>query len=186
MSILGDLGTKIGILLKGYDNRINTLENVPVASSTNRVSFKLSDYQIGSRPDYARAVVPLCELTNASISNFSYTSGRFDFVRTNGCCSQLPLHVEIKMQKAYNSTSPMWFTMHNNLPDNIKPCTYEYGGIKYGGLEVYYNVQSHHLYFIGFTTLDDIYDSGSSYIRYIDVRDGSVINTEINDSLVIL
>jgi hypothetical protein len=33
MSILSDLGTKIGTTLKGYDNRITALENVPTSAS---------------------------------------------------------------------------------------------------------------------------------------------------------
>jgi hypothetical protein len=35
MSILSELGTKIGTQLKGHDDRITTLENAPVSSSTS-------------------------------------------------------------------------------------------------------------------------------------------------------
>jgi len=179
MSIMNEISVSIGAKLKILINKIVSLENY------NNNRYNLSDYYIGFRPDYYRAVLPLCKLDNSDPNNFSYTSGRFDFIRTNGCCSELPMHIEIKMQKKYNSTTPEVFIMHNNLPDKIRPCTFTKNNIKYGGLELFYNVQAHNVYFIGISNLSD-YESKSVYWKYLDTRDNSIVDTEINNSLEIL
>jgi hypothetical protein len=184
MSILSDIGTKVGAKIKEIANTLNTLES---DISITKSEFNMDQYLIGSKNSYTRAVLPLCEIDNSNISKFSYTSGRFDFVRTNGCCSYLPMHIEIKMQKEYNKASPMWFIMHNNLPDNIRPCTFTKNEQLYGGLEIFYTVQGHNCYFNGLSTLHKLYnDTTNIYWEYLDTRDDSIVDEEINNSLVIL
>jgi hypothetical protein len=181
MSILSDIGTKIGASLKRQIDKVTSLNNTLMETKPNR--YNPNNYLLGYRLDYYRAVVPLCEISS---NDSSYTSGRFDFVRSNGCCSKLPLHVEIKMANAFDGSNVDTFIMHNNLPDNVRPCTFTKNGQQYGGLEVYYTVQGHYVYFIGSSTLEDLYLTKNVYWKYLDTRDDSVSDTEINDSLVIL
>lgn len=182
MSLLNDLGTSLGNMLKDIITRLTTLENN--ISSYSKNPFSLYQYKIGWRPDYYRAVVPLCEIDAAG--TFSYSSGRFDFIRTNGCCSQLPLHIELKMKNANDGTNVYLEVIHNNLTSNIRPCKFTKNGQLYGGLEVFYNVQAHDIYFLGHTTLIDLYETKNVYWKYQDVRDNSVSDTEIYNSLVII
>ena len=180
MSILSDIGTKVGTEFKKLLNKISTLESVDIDR------YSLSNHHIGGRYDYYRAVLPLCEVDNSNPDKFSYTSGRFDFIRSNGCCSQLPMHVEIKMQKKYNTASPMWFIMHNNLPSNARPCTFTKNGQLYGGLEVYHDQHESFIYFNGITTLNALYNTTDIGWEYLNATNNSVTDTEIKNSLVIL
>ena len=183
MSILSDIGTKIGTKIKEITTSITILQN---DLTNTKLPYHLEKHRIGSSPPYHRCVIPLCEIDNTNITKFSYTSGRFDFIKHNGNVSQLPLHIEIKMQKQYNTASPMWFIMHNNLPTNMRPCKFTKNGQLYGGLEIYYTVNEHTCYFMGITTLSTLYNSKISYWHYQDVRDDSITDTEIKNSLVIL
>ena len=143
---------------------------------------------IGTRSDYMRVVIPLVDLTDGNgsrKSSFSYTEGRFSMVRTNGCCIQSPVIIDIKAIKMYNSESMDLYKI-NLDSDHAKPCKFLHNGRLFGGLDVYFNVQSHHLLFNGYSNCDEL-----GYIAYEDVRgtdgDGKgVVNAEIKNSLEIL
>ena len=143
---------------------------------------------IGLRPNYHRAVIPLVDLTDGNgsrISAFSYTEGRFSMVRMNGCCIQSSVIIDIKAIKMYSSEN-MHLQKINLDTEHVKPCKFLYNGRLWGGLEVYFNVQSHHLIFNGFSNCNEL-----GYIAYEDVRgtdgDGKgVVNAEIKNSLEIL
>jgi hypothetical protein len=157
-------------------------------SNFENAGYGLKKYKnfIGSRRDYRKAVIPLVELTDGDgtrKSAFSYTAGKFEFIRTNGCCIQSPIVIDIKAIKAYNSENMNLFSLHISS-DYVKPCVFLLDGKKYGGLHIYYNVQSHGLFFDGWSNCSKL-----GYYDYIDVRgdDGAgVTNQEINDSLVII
>jgi len=141
---------------------------------------------IGSRVDYRKAVIPLVELTDGNgtrKSAFSYTAGKFELIRTNGCCVQSPVVIDIKAIKKYDSEEMDLFANHISS-DYVKPCEFLLNGKKYGGLHVYYTVQAHGLFFNGWSNCEEL-----GYIDYVDVRgdDGAgITNQEINDSLVII
>jgi len=181
MSILSDIGTKIGAKIKETLLRVSTLETI-----LSKPTFNIKQYKVGSILSYYRCVVPLCEIDNSNISKFSYTSGRFDFVKINGNESPLNMHVEIKMQKKYNTANPMWYIMHNNLPDNVRPCKFIKNGQEYGGLEIYKDAHENDIYFVGMTTLTELYNTTDIAWEYKDTRDNSIVDTEINNSLEIL
>lgn len=179
MSLLSSIGTKIGDICKSKENEL-----LPIETSIADIRpIGINAHYIGYRTDYFRAVVPLCEI---KLNTISYTSGRLDFIRKNGCCSQLPLHIDIKVENDGDGINIQSFTIHNNLPANMRLCKFTKNGITYGGLEVFYNVQAHNVYFIGVSTLEPLFSSRNAYWKYKDVRDNSISDTEINNSLVIL
>ena len=133
---------------------------------------------IGNRPDYFRAVIPLVLLDNTNISSFSYTSGRFEFITSSGCCILSSILVDIKSSKIYNTETFDLYSLQ--LDTGVKKCKFMHNGFLYGGLEIYTGAQSHSLLFDGVT------NCSLDYLSYLDVRDGTIINQEINDSLEVL
>lgn len=194
---VAELGNKInGIfdLVKGQFNKwdgqvkaqIKKLEDWK--NNNENAGYGLVKYKelIGSRRDYRKAVIPLVDLTDGNGTrkgSFSYTAGKFELVRTNGCCIQSSVIIDIKAIKAYASENMSLTKIH--LDDaHVKPCTFLLNGRKYGGLHIYFNVQDHGVLFNGWSNCEAL-----GYYDYIDVRgdDGDgVTNKEINDSLTIL
>ena len=82
---------------------------------------------IGHRPNFYKAVIPLVELDNTNIGAFSYTSGRFDLIRTNGCCIQSSVLIDIKAIKIYNSEDFDLFVINldSDHVKNVNLCTME-------------------------------------------------------------
>ncbi len=143
---------------------------------------------IGSRGDFLKAVVPLVELTDGNGSRksaFSYTEGRFSLVRSNGCCIQSPVMIDIKAIKKYNLENMDLYKINLDT-DHVKPCKFIYKGKLWGGLHIYDVVQSHYLLFNGWSNCEELV-----YIPYEDVRGTDnggqgVINSEVKNSLEIL
>lgn len=159
--------------------------NNPMMGDAHIYNFgKESNYfkrkKIGSRSDYLMAVVPLVNLDNSDPSRFSYTAGRMEMIRTNGCCYQGDVTIDFIMQKPYNSTSYYWRNIHTNGSYAV-PCTFTYQGTKWGGIRIWYNVQEHDIYFSGFST--EALDKG--YLTYYNSSTSSVTNSEIYNSLVL-
>lgn len=158
--------------------------NNVIISGGSTGSFKELGYfkrkGMGSRGDYYKAVVPLINVDNSQIDRFSYTSGRLEMIRFNGCCYKGVILIDFKMQKEYNTENYHWTNIHVTSA-GANPCKFTYNGQKWAGMHLYYTVQSYSLYFQGFSTeaLD------ITLTTYQDVRDNSIVNSEIYNSLVI-
>jgi hypothetical protein len=125
---------------------------------------------------YRRSVIALCELTNVDVSLNSWSAGTIDFHRTNSLSYEA--RIDYSMAKKYNTTRPHFSAIYRGLPEtSYRPCTFVYGGVKYGGIEFHYSAAEHN---------DVIWLGTGNFepfgIDYYDIR-GTVLNSEVNDSL---
>lgn len=162
-----------------YSNGTQVISAGKITAGTPELGY-FKRKQIGSRPDYLKAVIPLVNVDNSQIDRFSYTSGRLEMIRTNGCCYQGVVLIDFKMQKNYNSTGYHWTEIHVSR-GSADPCKFTYNGQLWAGIHHWYNVQAHDVYFTGFST--EALDLG--YLTYYNVNSSTVTNSEIYNSLVI-
>lgn len=162
-----------------YSNGTSVVDNGSITSGVPELGY-FKRKRLGGRPDYYKAVIPLVNLTNSPIDRFSYTSGRIEMIRPNGCCYQGGVFIDFKMQKNYNSTGYHWTEFHMSR-GTADPCTFTYNGTKWGGIHIWYNVQAHDVYFSGMST--EALDLG--YLTYYNTNGSIISNSEIYNSLVI-
>ena len=162
-----------------YSNNVNLLNSGKIYPYGKELGYFKRMY-LGSRSDYYKAVVPLVNLNNSSVSRFSYTAGRIDMIRSNGCCYQGGGYMDFEMQKVYNSTNYHWKNIHVN-GSYCNPCKFTYQGNLWAGMHIFLSVQAHAIYFSGFSA--EALNLG--YIAYQDTRDSSILNSEVYNSLVI-
>ena len=130
---------------KKTDDKLAELEEWKATVFKTDSAPQLQRYmgKIGYQPDYRRIVIPLVELTDGKgnrKSAWSYTSGHFEWIRTNGCCSNLGT-LYIKAMKVYDSESMQVNILEGADNTNIKLVTFIFEGKKWGGLEIYINVK---------------------------------------------
>lgn len=128
---------------------------------------------------YRRSVIALCNLTNTNTSADSYSIGTLSFHRTNGLSAPAALYFGI--EKKYNTAQPNYFGFgfYNNFGGTaIRPCTFTYNGIKYGGIELFFTAaELSCVEFFGNTNFN-IFG-----VDYYNTQTSTAINNEINNSL---
>jgi len=211
-SLTGTVNTKIADIdaaknaaVTDMNNRISTFNSTDlpamqadvngVIANVENIEADFGSARIGYSSDYRYRVIPLVEVdsTNTSGSSNEYTIGTVFFNRPNGCCIQADHNCTFSVQKMYSSDDTVheasWRFMAAPTDTNTRTCTFTKNGIKYAGLHIEGEVQSHGAYFIGKTNQEHLKDAlfGNTSIYYIykDTRDNSVSDAEINDSLVI-
>jgi hypothetical protein len=100
MSILGDLGTKIGTLLKGHDTRIDALENAPISSSLDSggtINGEVTIYQTSQKPT---------SLTlHNHVSDISGTGGTGNYIEFKSTDGNATLTPQVKIGMEVNSNN---------------------------------------------------------------------------------
>lgn len=171
-----------------------TTNNITVPYSTNSDnSDKLDGLQggrnggyvlsktLGTIPDYGYAVVGLINLTNPSSnpSQQSLSIGEFGVYRPNAV-GGFNNTVTFAIQRKYNSTSMVGTYYWVGSADYMKPVTFTYGGVKYGGFAVRLQAAN------GVIRMQLRYgDIEPFMVTYKTVNNGTTVNnSEINNSLV--
>jgi hypothetical protein len=149
------------------------LPSVMPATVTKRVNL-YGQLQITS---YRRSVVALCEVTNTEPGATSYTNGVLTFKRVNGLAGQTTIMVSA--EKRWSSTAMNISVLKMGLTGAaIRPCTFTYNGVKYGGLEIYIEAAESQL--VEFNGAGNFTPFG---VDYYTVNTSTVVNAEINNSL---
>ena len=170
--------------LRDYINNI-VVDAVNKANS----ALQVGDYGIGTwdtsvnlsdqvqTADFRKSVIALCKLDNTDESLNSWSSGTITFHRNNGLISDIKADIEI--EKKYNTTVPIAH-LRRNIRGLATPrvCTFTYNGIKYGGIEFYYdNANSDRVIWNGVGNFNPF------GVDYYDTKNNVALNSEINDSL---
>jgi hypothetical protein len=127
---------------------------------------------------YRKSVIALCNLTNTDTSAESYTSGTIFLKRNNGLYGATTINVTA--DKIYNTSNMQINYMATGRVNGviIKPCTFTYNSVKYGGLEIYLSAaESNIVDFAGFSNMQ-IFG-----VDFYNTQTSTAINTEINNSL---
>lgn len=129
---------------------------------------------------YRRSVIALCEVTNTNNELSSYSRGTLTFKRFNGLSGSPILSVLVGIEKRYNTSSPQGHILNLGGDANIAPrlCTFNYNGVKYGGLEFYYNPAQHQI-----TLFEGISNFNIFGLDYFNTQTSTALNTEVNSSL---
>lgn len=93
------------------------------------------------KDDYRRSVIALCKVSNYGVEINSYSFGRLIFHRTNGLMRH-DVFADLYISGQFNYTNTINASiLEHGFADYIrmKPCTFTYKGVKYGGVEVYIN-----------------------------------------------
>ncbi|MCT4593592.1 MAG: hypothetical protein N4A57_04880 [Anaeromicrobium sp.] len=148
---------------------IDGIQGVELA---RRVDF---DGQITT--SYRKVVIALCRVDNDYINRNSYSLGTLYFHRTNGLYGSIS--IDVLAEKRYNTEQMhITLTVKGSRPNIVKPCTFKYNGITYGGIEYYPQpAETRKAFFVGET-------SGDIFIKeFYNTNDDSVLNSEIYNSL---
>ena len=127
---------------------------------------------------YRRSVIALCKTSAKSETAVSFSNGVLTLSRHNGHTA--PTSLMVYMGDAYSLEHGVMVAMHGftGSETSVRPCTFTYGGVTYGGLEYFLNdAQSDQC---AFTVLDGNFDVFA--LDYYDTR-GTVLNSEVYNSL---
>ena len=127
---------------------------------------------------YRRSVIGLCKVSTVNSSTQSFTNGILTLSRHN--VATAPTSIMVYMGDAYALDKGVMVAISGFTGKGtvIRPCTFTYGGVVYGGLEYFLNdAQSDRC---KFTILDGNFAIFA--LDYYDTR-GTVINSEIYNSL---
>ncbi|WP_217595312.1 hypothetical protein [Cohnella sp. GbtcB17] len=127
---------------------------------------------------YRKSVIALCDLTNTDISLNSYSAGKLYFKRGNGLFGMQEL--DFVMSKKYSSTVPFYqaIALGELVEGNIRPCTFTYNGVKYGGVEFFFSAaELSTVEFHGMTSL------AMFGLDYWDTQNNVTLIQEVSDSL---
>jgi hypothetical protein len=146
-------------------------------SSSSLFSKRVNLFDQVQVSDYRRSVIALCEVTNTSPDFNSYSIGMITFHRINGLSGSTLCQLAI--EKKYNTTKINFsgFVMGFNGLE-IRPCTFTYGGIKYGGIEFYLSAAE--MDYVSFHGESNFAIFG---VDYYDEEFDTVVNAEVNGSL---
>jgi hypothetical protein len=127
---------------------------------------------------YRRSVIALCDLTNTNISANSFSAGKIFLHRNNGLTGMTV--ADVAVEKLYNSTNMNYSLVvtGNAVGSTIRPCTFTYGGVKYGGLELFISdAEYNYIEFNGATNF------GIFGVDYYNTQTSTAIIGEISSSL---
>ena len=130
------------------------------------------------KSSYRRSVIALCKTSAKGNTALSFTNGILTVSRHNGHTA--PTSLMVYMGDAYSLEYGVMVAMHgfSGSETAIRPCTFNYGGVTYGGLEYFLNdAQSDQCIF---TILDGTFEVFA--LDYYDTQ-GTVLNSEIYNSL---
>lgn len=126
---------------------------------------------------YRRSVIALCEVTNINPSANSFSIGTIAFHRGNGLNGAVTAIVNI--EKKYNTTSVNYHGLSMGLNSNwVRPCTFTYNGIKYGGVEVFFSAAE-----LSLVEFNGVTNFGIFGLDYYDTQTSTAVITEVNSSL---
>ena len=127
--------------------------------------------------DYKKSVIALCELTNTNPSLNSWSAGEIIFHRSNGTYTDVKLQYVIS--KRYNTTQPNYSGILYGMEyDKVRPCTFTYNGVKYGGIEVYLSGAYAHI--VEWSGIGNFNVFG---LDYYDTNTSTILNSEVYNSL---
>ncbi len=170
----GNISINATVADNSHNHTISNITNLQTSldGKTKRINLT-GQCQASS---YKRSVIALVEVTNTNPRLNSNTQGIITFHRSNGLSGNVMALVN--MEKRYNTTRVNYHGLTMGLnANNIRPCTFTYNGIKYGGIEFFFSdAELSNIEFNGMTNFN-IFG-----IDYYDTR-GTILNSEIYNSL---
>ncbi len=162
----------------------NKLDKTGVAADSAKLGGKSSSSYV-KRIDLSsqvqttsirKSVIAFCCLDNTDPNLYSASTGTLIFRRANGF--QVALSMQIDCQKVYASTN-MRYAFNGSTPGttSLKPCTFKYNGILYGGIQFFNDNAEHSVV---------IFEGDSNFeIFGLDYADAfnNPLNTEVFNSL---
>ena len=131
----GTVHTSTPTDLNAHDTQIATTDWVRKTSSKKYTLTGTIQYE-----DYLYSVIALCETCPNYTEKNSYSTGRLYFKRTNGLYPMGAL--DISVESSYTGEHKINFSMlgYNNFENlSVLPCTFTYGGVRYGGIAIQVN-----------------------------------------------
>ena len=127
---------------------------------------------------HRRSVIALCNTAAINSHTGSFTNGIFTASRFNAL--NAPTSVMVYMADCYSLDHGVMVAMlgFSGEQTAVRPCTFTYGGVVYGGLEYYFQDAQSDV--CKFTVLDSNFEIFA--LDYCDTQ-GTVINTEVYNSL---
>lgn len=127
---------------------------------------------------HRRSVIALCNTSSANSHTGSFTSGIFTASRFNALTA--PTSVIAYMADCYSLDRGVMVAMlgFSGEQTAVRPCTFTYNGVVYGGLEYYLSDAQSDI--CKFTVFDSNFEVFA--LDYYDTR-GTVINSEVYNSL---
>lgn len=127
---------------------------------------------------YMRSVIALCKISEKNKSSGTYSTGRLSLVRDNGAIRPVAFDISIIDEYYQEYKVDASILGYGTNKTNIRPCTFTYEGVKYGGVEVYINVAN--CQYVNFCGLTNFNIFG---LDYYNSNTGEVLNQEVYDSL---
>lgn len=134
------------------------------------------------RNSHRRSVIALCEVTPTNTNATTCSYGKLIFHRDNGLYGT-SIMVDIKIHGGYSGENELNVSIleHGNGLVSIKPCTFDYEGKTYGGVEVCISVaESSDVVFEGYTNFKIF---GLDYYNYNEGSTQPILNEEVYNSL---
>jgi hypothetical protein len=126
---------------------------------------------------FRRSVIACCDVTNSPIDANSWSHGRIIFHRSNSL--HIDGWVDYIMGKKYNVAAPlvMW-VVYGFTVDIIRPVTFTYNSVKYGGFHFYYAAANNDTVWWHGEGNFDVFG-----LDYYNTQTNTAIYSEVNNSL---
>ena len=171
---IGKVAEGNGVLDVGGDIYASGDINVTGSGRVNKAPLRYDLSNQVQTGDYRKSVIALCNLTNSDPSANSWSIGTLTFHRSDGLSGTYT--VDISIEKRYNTTQPNVSIMRRGVNEGVKPCTFQYNGIKYGGVEIYISDAAYDFV--------EYYGSGNFDIFGLDYdSNGVTLNSEVKNSI---
>ena len=142
------------------------------------------------KTSYRKSVIALCKTSGTNTSTNSYSIGSLYLHRTNGLGGAINVDVSIECQYSkdgYINASIVDNSFSSNTKGGIRPCTFTYNGVNYGGVEIHIaDAELSRVEFNGVTNFDifalDYYQTNLSTPSLIDEITNSISYDKVSNT----
>ena len=185
----GNKPSKTDVGLSNVENKSSATIRSEITSSNVTTALGYTpthNISLGNHSDHDRCVIALCETSATNTGINSWSNGVLMRQRDNGLIATKVAYVTFN--GAYNTAYSAYYSLlcnHENTStdargttEGFRACTFTYNNKRYAGLE-FYQVQSSYFFYtqLGGTFIPFM-------VRYYNTNSATVINSEINNSLV--
>lgn len=169
------------------ENKVSTIESnissleSDISNLESGKTKRVNLYKTLQTSDYRRSVIGLCKTSPANSNINSFSNGLLTFHRYNSYNPMVAMFVTIESKHTaeYGIFSSILCTHKiNSSSHSVKPCTFLYNGVRYGGIDLYLNITSH-----GEIEFNGVSNFGIFGLDYYDVKNDTVLNEEVYNSL---
>ncbi|QUI71248.1 phage tail protein [Pseudoalteromonas sp. M8] len=125
---------------------------------------------------YRKSVIALCKLINTTSTYESWNIGTLTFSRVNGI--EPNIISQVAVSRKYNTESLRGNLQTNGSKFTPRLCTFEIGGVRYGGVEFYYSAAHHDL--VTYSGTGSFEPFG---LDYYNLLNNVALNQEVADTI---